>query len=213
LRRGILIVIITVLLAPIIWLLPGLIGVRSCRGHHPTSEVIRNMRQLGLVLFEFKSEYGKYPDMDSMNVVSENAGAELRPTIESSNDVFRQLIVSGVAQNETIFHFRTRDGKKPDNVMSGQRMLEKGEVGFSYISGLSPEENPSRPLIIAPLVPGTDRFDPEPLDGTAVILATDGSFKIMQIEKDGHVRVDGMNVLDPKHPVWAGEKWKLLWPE
>ncbi|GAA5118855.1 hypothetical protein JIN84_22550 [Luteolibacter yonseiensis] len=206
-------VVITLILAPVLWLLPDMIKVRNRRGNHLISEAVNNMRQIGLAMFEFQSEYGKYPDADTIDAVESTAGTDLPATIQSSNDVFRQLIVSGIVQNETMFHVRTRDGKKPDNVMTGSRALEKGETGFSYVSGLSATGNPSRPLIVAPLIPGTDRFDPGPLDGKAVIFTTGDSFKIHQIEKDGHVMLDGMNVLDPKHPVWAGEGWKLLWPE
>jgi hypothetical protein len=67
---------------------------------------------------------------------------------------------------------------------------------------------------VTPLIPGTDRFDPLPFDGKAIILRADNSVKSMKIEKDGHVLLFGENLLDPSNPVWGrSEKWVIAWQD
>ena len=73
--------------------------------------------------------------------------------------------------------------------------------------------SPSRPLVVTPLIPGTDRFDPKPFDGKAVILKMDNSVTSIPIQKDGHVLLNGRNILDPGHPIWDGKPPVIVWPE
>jgi hypothetical protein len=71
--------------------------------------------------------------------------------------------------------------------MTAGEMVRKGECGFAYLSGLTPSGSPTRPLRVTPLISGTDRFDPKPFQGKAVILRMDCSVSSHPISKDGHV--------------------------
>ncbi|MGL5017616.1 MAG: hypothetical protein ACRDBP_05750 [Luteolibacter sp.] len=75
------------------------------------------------------------------------------------------------------------------------------------------EINPSRPLVAAPMIPGTDRFDPKPFKGKAVVLKLDGSVYSLPIDKNGHVILESWNMMDPHHPVWKGHAPVIAWPE
>ena len=90
---------------------------------------------------------------------------------------------------------------------------KRGECGFSYVIGASSKANPPQPLIVTPLVPGTDRFDPEPFGKKAVILWTDLSVTTPPIDRTGHVMHLGVNLLDPANPVWQGKAPRVVWPE
>lgn len=186
--------------------------VRSHRNEGQT-EVVSNARQIGLALFEFETEYGSYPDETTIGKVRLNQVSDLELGTKSSNDFFRQLLASGIAGNEAIFYAKTFESPKKNRNSGVNKVLEKGEVGFSYLSGLSAEGSPSRPLVVTPLIPGTDRFDAKMFDGKAVILKMDNSVISANINKDGHVLINGRNVLDPGHPIWGGKPWKLVWPE
>ncbi|MES2440406.1 MAG: hypothetical protein V4584_15155 [Verrucomicrobiota bacterium] len=186
--------------------------IRSHRNGNQT-EAVSNARQIGLALFDFDAEYGKYPDQTTIVKVREKTGSGLNLGMTSSNDFFRQLVAGNFTQSERMFHAEIPGAHKADDVIVGMDALKKGEVGFSYLSGLSSKGNPSRPLAVTPLIPGTDRFDPKPFKGKAVILRIDNSVSSLPINKHGHVMVDGRNLLDPGHPVWGGEKWTLVWPE
>ncbi len=35
----------------------------------------------------------------------------------------------------------------------------------------------------------------------------------MRIEKDGHVLIGGMNILDPSNPIWDGNPPVIVWPD
>ena len=101
----------------------------------------------------------------------------------------------------------------PPNVIAGAKALEKGECAFTYFLGASILDNPSRPLAVAPMIPGTDRFDPKPFEGKAVILRIDNSVTSLRIDKMGHVNYGGGNLMDPSNLIWDGHPPVIAWPE
>jgi hypothetical protein len=177
------------------------------------TEAISNARSFGFALFEFKTEYGNYPDDTTAAAV---ADASETPKISgnSANDRFRQLIRSGIIQSEILFYVHAPGVHKPDGQIDGDNALEPGECGFAYVGNLLTTDEVARPLALAPMIPGTRRFDYNPFDGKAVILWTDGSVKSMPIErKTGEVMFEGRNLLDPSHPVWGGKPPVIALPE
>lgn len=176
-------------------------------------EAISNSRQIGLALFEFETEYGKFPDATTIAAVRSRTGTLLPLGAKTSNDFFRQLIGSKIAQSEAIFYAKTRTTRKPDGLMTGSHALEKGECAFTYFLGATPRSKSSRPIVVTPMIPGTDRFDPKPFKGKAVILRIDNSVTSLSIDKAGHVIVDGRNLMDPHHPIWEGHAPVIAWPE
>jgi hypothetical protein len=112
-----------------------------------------------------------------------------------------------------MFYAKISGTHKPDGVFTGARALEKGECGFTYLLGATMKSAPNRPLIVTPMIPGTDRFDPKRFDGKAVVLQMDNSVTSHTIDKEGHVLVDGRNLMDPKHPIWQGNAPVIAWPE
>jgi hypothetical protein len=162
-------------------------------------KALSNARQIGSALFEFESEFGKYPEASGASV--------------TSNEVFRQLFTSNIRNNEKMFYAWVSGTKMPDENMAGAELLKKGECGFTYFMGAKATDNPSRPIVVTPMIPGTDRFDPKPFEGKAVILRLDNSVTSMTINKDGHVMLDGRNLLDPGHPIWGGHAPAIAWPD
>jgi hypothetical protein len=73
-------------------------------------------------------------------------------------------------------------------------------------------------LVVTPLIRGTDRFDPRPFNGVAIVLCIDGagsrSGPVFPINKHGEV-IDssGKHILDPANPIWGGEVPVIAWPE
>lgn len=177
------------------------------------TEPVSNLRQLGLPLFEFETEYGRFPDYSTVALVREQTGSSIPMGTVTSNDFFRQLFASGIASSESMFYARTHGTMKGDNCFEGSRALEKGECGFTYLLGAAITDRPDRPLVVAPMIPGTDRFDPKPMEGRAVILKRDNSVMSIPIDKKGHVIFQGRNLMDPHHPVWEGHPPSIAWPE
>lgn len=194
-----------------IWLTRPVV-IRSHKNSDLT-EAVSNARQIGLALFQFETEYGRFPDAALITELRRKTKTHLNSEPKSSNDFFRQLLASGIAGNEEMFYAKIAGVRKPDGVIAGSRALEKGEVGFSYLAGLQCEGNPSQPLVVTPLIPGTDRFDPTRFGGKAIVLRMDNSVSSMTIGKGGRVIVNGKNLLDPTNPVWGTNKWTLVWPE
>jgi hypothetical protein len=176
-------------------------------------EAVNNARQIGLALFEFEAEYGKFPDATTIAAVRRKTDTSLSLGAKTSNDYFRQLIAAEILQNEIVFYAKINDCKKPDNRIGAGKALAKGECGFSYLVGLSADGNPSRSLLVTPLIPGTDRFDPTKFHGKAIVLRMDNSVTSMPINSDGYVMLNGINLLDPANPIWGGEKPVIAWPE
>jgi hypothetical protein len=113
-----------------------------------------------------------------------------------------------------MFYAKVSGTRKPDGVISPGEALEKGEVAFGYISGLSSEGNPARPIAFCPIIPGTDRFDPKPFKGKACVIRGDGSVISLNIGKNGHAFVGGINLLSAENPIWGDEdKIDIRYPD
>ena len=176
-------------------------------------EAVNNLKCIGLVLLQFEADYGKYPDDSTAAVVAEITETE-PVTGNSSNAYFRQLIRAGIIDTEIIFHARTPHSRQPDDKTDGGHALEPGECVFAYISNLKSSAGTPRPLAMAPFVPGTSRFDPQPFDGKAVILWTDGSVRTLPIDRrTGAALLDGTSLFDPAHPFWGGTPPVIALPE
>lgn len=177
------------------------------------SEAHSNLRSLSLSLYSFDEEYGSFPDASTAVDVKDTTGTPHTLGNSSSNQLFRQLLAT-VGRAETIFWAKTsRDSKKPDNIIdSDATTLAPGECAFSYVSGLSSADT-GTPVIMTPLILGTTRFDPKPFGRKAVVFFVGDDVRILPIEPDGRVLVNGRDLFDPAQPYWHGKAPDLKWPE
>ncbi len=178
------------------------------------SEAFRNVRSFSCALYAFDDEYGSYPNDATISLVNEkNEDHDYDLSGKSSNAAFLQMMAAGITESEIAFYAKIKGSIEPDGNLSRSGALKKGEVGFSYISGLSTKGNPSTPIVLTPLIPGTTRFDPKPFKGKAVVLHIDNTVHIYDIHEDGHVYDKGIDILSPKHPVWNGKAPDIRYPE
>lgn len=183
------------------------------------TEALNNIRQIGLALFEFEAEFGRFPDASTIAAVKAYSSTSLTLDDSSSNKLFRQLIAHGLKINgvksEKPFWCKTKTTpKKPDDVFrSDSTALQPGECGFAYIAGLKSSDPPETPVVMAPLEKGKTTFDPKPFQGRAVFLFLDSSAKPLPIEKDGRVLINGMDIFDPRQPFWKGKAPDIKWQE
>jgi hypothetical protein len=173
---------------------------------------ISNGRQIHMALMEFETEYGKFPDIDTIDAVKTNSSLNVELGAVSSNQFFRQLLAAQIG-NEIMFYAEIAGSRKVDELITRGLALEKGECGFAYFPGANRYSSPSRPLVVTPLIPGTTRFDPKPFDGKAVILKVDGSSTTATINRFGKVRIDGKDLFDPSNPIWEGVAPRIAIPE
>ncbi|HSP41921.1 MAG TPA: hypothetical protein VLO11_03520 [Luteolibacter sp.] len=104
------------------------------------NEARGNLRSMSMALFEFETAYGAYPNNETAKQVIENTETKLPLDDDSSNAIFRQLIASQVSPSEEVFYARIPGAREPDNdLRKPGNVLAKGEVGFSYITGLTSE--------------------------------------------------------------------------
>ena len=186
--------------------------ISSYRNSSQTSAV-SNLRQIGMILFEFESEYGRFPDDITAVEVKRKIGTKLTLSDRTSNDMFVQLIAAGMAE-EGFFDTHSKSVKTPDGVCnSDATALEHNETGFAYISGLSSKGNPSSPIVFGPVIPGTTRLDAKAFAGRAVVLYLDNSVTSLPIGPDGKISYFGGDMLDPKNPVWGGQTFTVKWPK
>jgi hypothetical protein len=176
----------------------------------PTS----NAKQIGLALFEFDCQYGKYPDASTAPVIKSQTGSKWALGDATSNDLFQQLFVSGICESEEMFYAKTPWTKKPDNNRSTEAdTLASRECGFSYIVGLSGSDDPKTPVCVTPLEPGKLTFDIEAFDGKAIIVRVDQSVETLSIDPSGHAILNGMDLFDPRQPFWHGKAPVVKWPK
>lgn len=207
------VVLIVVVIAGI-----GTPKIISSKPKGPRAQAISNAKQVGLALFTFQDDYGSYPYAATVTTVKENypdTTAKLGNT--TSNDFFRQLIASGTIDQEMPFFAQTLTSRKPDNVMTRTKLMEKGEVGFSYVASHATSYGKVFPIILTPLVKGKLLFDYQSartfFDGSVVVLSTDNSVAVHTVDKDGHVWINGKDFFDPTQPYWHGIAPKVAWPE
>lgn len=209
-RDGLIALGILSVLFCVAWLArPVIIG--SPRNAHRT-EAISNLKQIGLALIEFDAEYGRFPDASTIADVQAKTSTTLALGSTSSNELFRQLISNGT-NSERIFWAKTAQTPRKPNDVLGADALKKGECAFTYIAGLSSSDDPGTPVAMAPVIPGTWKFDPVPYKGFAVVLRLDGSVRTETIDAHGHVMIGGMNLFDPRQPHWNGKPPDIKWPE
>ena len=181
------------------------------------AEAVSNAKQLGLALYTFREDYGTYPSVESAIEVRNNTGTTAKLGNANSNDFFRQLLASGTIDQEKPFFARTPHCRKPDNVMSGDKLLEKGEVGFAYLISHSGGKDGVCPIALTPLLKGKLLFDFQCakgyFNGSAMILSTDGSVAIHPVDRNGRVMIHGKDFFDPSQPYWHGIPPKVAWPE
>lgn len=176
-------------------------------------ETVSNALQIGRALHKFESQYGSFPDEQTKFEFDKSYVHKVSVSGISSNALFRQLIAPDIA-SEDIFYAHIPKNQKPDSIVKKGHALEPGEVGFSYIAGLtSTGADPLTPIVLTPLIPGTSKFDPKPFDGKAVVLRIDNSVRHYDIHKDGHVYDKGINLLSPAHPIWKGKAPDIRYPE
>ncbi len=183
-------------------------------GHSPAPrrEAISNVRQIGLQLFAFEKNYGRFPDASTIPTVQAKTSTTLVLGNSSSNQLFRQLLATGT-NDERIFWAKTSTSRyRPDNVLA-EKTLVPGECSFTYIAGLTSTSHPDAPMLMTPVIPGTRKFDPKPFGGKAVVFFLDSSAYALPIDKNGDVILNGMNLFDPRQPFWNGKAPDIKYPE
>lgn len=183
------------------------------------TEARSNLRSMSCAMYQFDAEYSAFPNAETAKRLIEDSESKLRLGVGSSNAIFRQLIAAGISESETLFYAKVPGTRKPDHDVSRpEKVLAKGEVGFSYILGQSSHSPAETPLVVTPLVPGTNRFDPKPFRGRALVMrvrsVTSGSIDILPINSRGEV-IDssGKHLLDAEHPLWGGKAPIIVWQE
>ena len=173
------------------------------------SQALMNAKQLHLALFEFESDYGSFPSEATRENVEKAKGAKLPADDKTSNAMLRQLFAAGIIEDEKLFFAAIAGAKEGDDVVDKEKALAKGENAFTYIAGLSTAGNPSRPLLLCPVIPGTTKFDTKPFGGKALVVCVDGSARMLKIEDDGRVLYADGDLLSKTHPLWTGLKGEL----
>ncbi len=209
-----------VIVASILFLLALLTAPMTIRSRKKAdqTEAISNARQIGIALLEFETEYGAFPSAATQaqvttnfptSVVKGSVGAD-------SNGFFKQLFEVGLTESEAMFYAKVKGSRRPDgDISTNAKALEKGEVGFAYITGLSSFDFPNTPILLTPMIPGTTKFDPKAFKNSdnAVVLRSDNSVSSYKIENDGRIYDKGIDLLSAKHPVWKGKKPDIRYPE
>ena len=188
-------------------------GITRAKKTADLSEAHSNLRSLSHSLYSFDEEYGSFPDASTAVDVKDTTGTPLTLGDSSSNQLFRQLLAT-VGRAESIFWAKTsRHSRKPDNIInSDATALAPGECAFSYVPGRS-SYGVGTPVVMTPLIPGTTRFDPKPFGRRAVVFFVGDDVRILPIEPDGRVLVNGRDLFDPAQPYWRGTPPDLKWPE
>lgn len=174
---------------------------------------ISNLKIIGAMLIEFDSEYGTYPDAKTAKDVKDATGTKLKLEGGTSNAYFCQLLAGGGGKTEKIFQFGAPAKPADDKFATDEEALAKGECDFAYLPGANSSNEPGRPLVLGPLVPGKLEFDPKPFEGKALILRNDNSVVAQPINEKGEVIINGKSLFDPSQDYWEKKKPEVAWPK
>lgn len=181
------------------------------------TRAIGNLKQLGAMLVEFDTEYGRFPDDETAREVRRATKTDFTLTGPYSNDYFRQMLVLPGDRYETLFWCETAQSPEPpdNDHSSAAKALAAGEVGYSYImasgtQGQCASGEPGRPVVVAPSFKfrADWTFDPEPFEGKAVVLRLDNSVTAMAIRTDDDKDEE---VVTPAHEAPAEAEEPSLW--
>lgn len=196
-----------------LWALRMLVVLPAVKNYAHT-EAFNNLRQIGMMLAEFDSEYGRFPDASTIPAVKAASGTPLTLNDHSSNMLFRQLMVSGVLSEKPFWAKTSFTLKTYDDVHSTDAtMLAPGEMAFAYIPGHSAKSHPETPVVMAPLLAGKRTFERKSFQGRAVVLFADSSVRVLPIDKHGRAILKGMDLFDPRQPFWGGKAPDIKWAE
>lgn len=196
----------------------GIPEIVSSKKNGDRAESVSNAKQVGLALFTFREDYGSLPSKaTAIEVRNNNPNTTAALGSASSNDFFRQLFAAGTVDSEKPFFARTQNCRRPDNVLTAGKCLEKGEVGFAYVVSHAACKNLDFPLILTPMMKGKLLFDSQSamkfFDGRVVVLWADNAVTIETVDKEGRAMINGKDLFDPTQPYWHGIPPKVAWPE
>lgn len=214
--RGILKGLLLVGIVSVIFMLVGVVPSRVLFGtsNADRREAINNVKQVALALIDFDSDYGCFPDATTIAAVQADTSTSIPLGTSSSNALLRQLIANGNKHEKIFYAKSTVTPRKPDDIIHGSQALKKGECAFAYVAGLSSADDPTTPVLMAPVDPARGRFERrEDYNNKAVILFLDGSARFFPVDKHGHVQLNGMDLFDPRQPFWKGKSPDIKWPE
>jgi hypothetical protein len=203
---------------PIIPLLVGCLVISTANADEPDGlenqkGTLNHLRQLFLGLYEFNTQHGTYPSDQTAAKLKQATGTDLTLAGDSSNAYFRQLFVSDIVKSERVFQFAATSNPADNDWSTAETALAQGECEFAYVKGADSNAHGQRPIIVAPMLPGQLKFDPEVLGGRAIVLSADGAARAHLIDNNGDVIVDGKKLFDPEQPFWQGEKPEVALPE
>ena len=137
------------------------------------TKTLNNARQIKLALDQFAMDNdGQYPNENTAENYNVSAN-------DSAISAFQQLIEAGLLDDEKIFYVKENPNVKstpPD----GDGLIEAGECGFGYVSGLSNTSEGKFPIIFDAVGKGitsNPQFSLKTWDRKAIIVRVDGSVK------------------------------------
>ncbi|MEI8038069.1 MAG: prepilin-type N-terminal cleavage/methylation domain-containing protein [Verrucomicrobiota bacterium] len=175
------------------------------------SEAISNIKQVGLAMFSFETDYTSYPcdstgtTIDTASSGGTDTASQIQLSYANSNGFFLQLIKAGFIDTEKSFYAKASYTKKPDNVMTGTNALAAGECGFSYVMGadkstpLVSSGNSGQVLLYASsykkpsggTIDTQGKCDPDVYDKKAVMLRLDNSATAETIKPSDQTVISG----------------------
>ncbi len=196
----------------LILMAPSICRHKRLRG----TQALSNSKQVYLVLLDFESDYGYFPD---------DASASSDPSLSRfrgshSNDYLGQLIEGGYTKSEEIFYaYDKRYNQRPDDVISPSTLiLEKNECGFSYvmveengkIRGMRTNDPSDLPILLAPLVNEWGSFEKNSYEKRGVYLRVDGTARLEPLRSsDQKIKLSSGKTLFESG---AGTMWGHLKP-
>lgn len=187
----------------------GLGDILGSRDKAQQARAVQQAKQIGIALFTFENDRGKLPAEGTVEEIQKLAKDGVTVAAKSANDCFFQLVVAGYLEDVKVFSLDRNQPRVP-----AVALKKIDHCFFAYLPSKGFSEDSARPLVVAPLVAGKKTFDPKPLGGKAVVMLTDLSVRLMEIDDAGQVKINGRDLFDPAQPYWRKDEEPVVkWPE
>lgn len=168
---------------------------------------IRSANMTTIAMGRFADDFdGELPSEDTwkeLQELTERTSID-SPMPRKSDWYLQQLLTKQLLENEGVFHLPVSGDNQTGPNLDG--VIQPGENSFSYVPRLLRTDHSQIPLLLAPLVPGTLKFDRDALGGKAVVVRLNNLVETYDINEDGTLAGEGAGIFDHgEMTVWGNE--------
>ena len=186
----------------------NIVATASVEESEALERFVRNMKSIKSALDMFALDFdGHYPSDKIAKVLDkEMKDAGKWQGDESSSEGFLRQLKNAhtLGGSQTHFHYYPLTGAGEGKPLT-ECFIEAEECNLSFVKNLRQNSNTDTPVLLAPMIPNTLRFDPKALGGKAVVICVGNAVKVFDIDSEGNLLGEGKDLFVHGKSVWENQ--------